>query len=111
MKINKSKLFAIILFAVPVFLLATFKETPARVGAFISEDAAATYKTKCAACHTPKADKFFDPAKADEAHIETILKGRKGDKPPFMPGYEAKGMTADEAKAIVGHMKSLKPAK
>jgi mono/diheme cytochrome c family protein len=91
--------------------LITFKETPARVGAFITEDAAVTYKTKCAACHTPKADKFFDPAKTDDEHVQIIMKGKKGEKPPFMPGYEAKGMTEVEAKAMVEHMKTLKPVK
>ena len=111
MRTNKTKLFAIILFAFPVLLLTTFKETPARVGAFMAEDPAATYKAKCAACHTPKVDKFFDPAKSDEEHVQTILKGKKGEKPPFMPGYEAKGMTEEEAKTLAEYMKSMKPAK
>lgn len=111
MTTQKTKLFAIILFAVPFFLLTIFKETPARVGTFMGDDPAATYKTKCAACHTPKADKFYDPAKADEEHVEIILKGKKGEKPPFMPGYEAKGMTEEEAKTLAEYMKTLKPAK
>ena len=71
-------------------------------------DAAKTYKTKCLACHGPKADKKFDAAKSDEEHVQIILKGKKAEKPPNMPGYESKGITADQAKALLDHMKSLR---
>ena len=108
---NRAKLTAIILFAIPVFLLAAFHETPARVGAFIAVQPSVDYKTKCAACHTPKAEKFFDPAKSDDEHVQAILKGKKGEKPPYMPGFEAKGMVEDEAKALTAYMKALRPAK
>ena len=74
-------------------------------------DPAAEYKAKCASCHTATAAKFFDPAKADAEHVEIILKGKKGDKPPYMPGYEAKGMTAAEATGLVTYMKELRAAK
>jgi hypothetical protein len=37
-----------------------------------------------------------------------FLKGVKGEKPPFMPAFEAKGITADQAKALAAHMKSIK---
>jgi len=30
------------------------------------------------------------------------------EKPPNMPGYEEKGITEDQAKALVGFMKSQK---
>ena len=76
----------------------------------VIDDPAAAYKAKCAVCHSPKAEKFFDPAKPDEQLIDTVLKGRKGEKPPYMPGFEAKGMTPDEAKALVGYMKSIRSA-
>lgn len=59
-------------------------------------------------CHTAKAEKNFDPAKTDEDLVQTILKGRKGERPPYMPGFEAKGMTADEAKALAAYMKTLR---
>jgi len=49
-------------------------------------DAAAVYKTKCVACHGPKAEKKFDATKSDEEHIQIILKGKKLEKPPNMPG-------------------------
>ena len=70
-------------------------------------DAAKAYK-KCVACHGAKADKKFDTAKSDDEHVQIILKGKKAEKPPHMPGYESKGITADQAKALLDHMKSLK---
>lgn len=110
MRTNRTKFFATVFFALPVLLLMVFKTTPATVTAFVVDDAATTYKTKCAACHTPTAGKFYDPARSDEEHVQAILKGKKGEKPPYMPGFEAKGMTEDEAKALAAHMKTLKPA-
>jgi mono/diheme cytochrome c family protein len=71
-------------------------------------NAAATYKSKCVACHGPKADKKFDTTKSDDEHIQIILKGKKMAKPPHMPGYESKGVTAEQAKALLEHMKSLR---
>lgn len=70
-------------------------------------DAAATYKAKCVACHGAKSEKKFDATKADAVHLEAILKGRKMEKPPNMPGYEEKGITEDQAKALVAYMKSI----
>ncbi|MEQ1606269.1 MAG: cytochrome c [Pyrinomonadaceae bacterium] len=108
MKTNWTKLTAIIFFAVPFLLLMTFKATPTMVAASAADDPATAYKAKCAACHTPNAGKFYDPAKPEAAQVEAILKGRKGEKPPYMPGYEAKGMTEDEAKGLAAYMKGLK---
>ena len=71
-------------------------------------DAAKTYKGKCVACHGPKADKKFDAAKSDEEHVQIILKGKKAEKPPHMPGYESKGINAEQAKALLDYMKSLR---
>lgn len=73
-----------------------------------SFDAAKTYKGKCLACHGPKADKKFDAAKSDDEHVQIILKGKKAEKPPNMPGYESKGMNAEQAKAMLDYMKSLR---
>jgi len=39
--------------------------------------------------------------------IQTVLKGKKPEKPPNMPAFEER-ITADQAKALVGFMKSLK---
>ena len=71
-------------------------------------DAAATYKSKCVACHGAKAEKKYDATIADDLQVQIILKGKKMEKPPHMPGYESKGITEDQAKALVAHMKSLK---
>lgn len=107
MKMNNIKISVItaasLMFSAAIFL-------GGHVGATVpaSPDEAATYKTKCAACHTAAASKFFDPAKADEELVQIILKGKKGEKPPFMPGFEAKGMTEDEAKSLTTFMKSLR---
>lgn len=107
MKIKNIKLFAMTASAV-IFSTAVFMNGPVGSAAVASPDDAATYKAKCAACHTPAAAKFFDPAKADEELVQTILKGKKGEKPPYMPGFEAKGMPEDEAKTLAAYMKSLR---
>ncbi len=72
------------------------------------DDAAALYKSKCAACHGASAEKKFDATMADEELIQIVLKGKKMEKPPNMPGYEEKGITAEQAKALVAFMKSQK---
>jgi mono/diheme cytochrome c family protein len=72
------------------------------------EDASATYKSKCAMCHGQNAEKKFDATIADDALVQIVLQGKKAEKPPNMPGFEEKGMTADQAKALVTFMKSLK---
>ena len=73
-------------------------------------DPAAYYKAKCVACHGPKADKKFDPALTDEQYIEAIMKGKKPEKPPNMPAYGEKGVTQEQAKALLDHMKQLRTA-
>lgn len=70
-------------------------------------DAAATYKAKCAMCHGQAAEKKFDATKADDVLEAIILKGNDAVTPK-MPGYEAKGVTPEQAKALAAHMKSLK---
>lgn len=71
-------------------------------------DAAGTYKAKCVACHGAAADKRYDKTKADEPLIEAIMKGKKSEKPPNMPAYEEKGVTAEQAKALLDYMKSVR---
>jgi mono/diheme cytochrome c family protein len=96
----------VIVFTVMLFVAAFFiVSAPARTA---SEDTAAVYKSKCFACHGAKAEKKFDATKADDDLIQTILKGKKVEKPPHMPGYEEKGMTVDQAKELVAFMRSLK---
>jgi mono/diheme cytochrome c family protein len=80
----------------------------ARANAEDQFDAAATYKAKCVACHGPAAEKKFDATLADADLVQIVLKGKKMEKPPNMPGYEEKGVSEEQAKALVAHMKSLK---
>ena len=102
------KVIAITFFAIPVLAFLMFKPDPVKGAAVAADDPAAEYKAKCAVCHTASAAKFYDPAKTDEEHVQIILKGKKGEKPPFMPGFEAKGMTEDAAKALAAYMKGLR---
>lgn len=80
----------------------------ARVNNAQDFDAAATYKAKCQACHGAAAEKKFDPALPEADLVQIVLKGKKGEKPPFMPAFGEKGVTEDQAKALVALMKSLK---
>ena len=73
-------------------------------------DPAAFYKAKCVACHGPKAEKRFDPALTDDQYIDAILKGKKPEKPPNMPAYGEKGVTAEQAKGLLEYMKQLRSA-
>ena len=66
------------------------------------------YKSKCVACHGKKAEKKFDTSLTDDQLVEVVLKGKKAEKPPHMPSYEDKGVTAEQAKALVAYMKQLK---
>ena len=78
---------------------------PART---VEDDAAAVYKSKCAMCHGATSEKKFDASKPDADLTEIVLKGKKAEKPPNMPAYAEKGITEDQAKALVAYMKSLK---
>ena len=75
-----------------------------------SSDPATFYKTKCVACHGQKAEKKFDSTLPEEQLIDFVMKGKKPEKPPNMPAYADKGVTAEQAKALVEHMKQLKTA-
>lgn len=108
MKTNLLKLVTIALFALGVFALMGLRDNTTRVLAAVDDDPATVYKAKCAMCHSPKAEKSYDPAKPIEEQTEIILKGKKGEKPPYMPSFEAKGMTAEQAKALAEYMKSVR---
>src|SRR5690242_9281356 len=95
---NRFKKVAVVVFALPILSICLSASVIAG-----GEDAAATYKAKCTACHGAKADKAFDPAKADAALVDAVLKGVK----PKMPAYDGK-VSADDAKALVAYMKSLR---
>jgi len=71
-------------------------------------DTAAYYKAKCVACHGKTAEKKFDPSLPEEQLIDIVLKGKKVEKPPNMPAYGDKGVTSEQAKALIVQMKQLK---
>lgn len=75
-----------------------------------ASDPAAFYKAKCVACHGQKAEKKFDSSLTDEQLIDAVMKGKKPEKPPNMPAYADKGVSAEQAKGLVEHMKLLKSA-
>ena len=99
------KRIAALLFGIPLVATVLLISVPART---TSDDDAALYKSKCAMCHGATAEKKVDKTKADDELIQTVLKGKKLEKPPNMPAFEERGITADQAKALVGYMKSLK---
>ena len=110
MKFTITRLINLAVAGVGLSLLAAFLLVSVPVRASVQDqfDAAGTYKTKCVACHGGAADKRFDKAKADDQLLEAVMKGRKLEKPPNMPAYEEKGISADQAKALVEYMKSIK---
>ena len=89
-----------------VFLVSAAAQTEPK---FV--DAAAYYKdAKCVVCHGQKAEKKFNVELKDDELVEIVLKGKKPEKPPNMPAYEGKGLTAEQAKAMIDYMKQLKSA-
>ena len=99
------KRIAAALFGIALVATVLLISVPART---TSDDDAALFKSKCAMCHGATAEKKVDKTKADDELIQTVLKGKKPEKPPNMPAFEERGITADQAKALVGYMKSLK---
>ena len=90
-----------------LFSVVFLSVTPAQ-GEAQPSDPAAYFKAKCVMCHGQKAEKKFDATLTDEQYIDAILKGKKPEKPPNMPAYGEKGVTADQAKALLDHMKQLR---
>jgi mono/diheme cytochrome c family protein len=94
-----------------IFLFGVvFLSYAARAQEAQASDPAAFFKAKCVACHGPKAEKKFDATLTEEQQIEAIMKGKKVEKPPHMPSYGDKGVTAEQAKALVDYMKQLRAA-
>jgi mono/diheme cytochrome c family protein len=105
---QRIKMLVVALSIIPFVALALFGASPAPARAAAPTfDAAATYKTKCAMCHGKTAEKKFDATKADDVLASVVLKG-KADAKPKMPGYETKGVTPEQAAALVAHMRALK---
>ncbi len=93
---------AIFMFGIVFYSLASAQ------GEAQPSDPAAFYKAKCVACHGPKAEKKFDPALTEEQQLDAILKGKKPEKPPNMPAYGEKGVSPEQAKALLDYMKQLR---
>lgn len=103
--INRLKKLSIALVALPLLAFALLNSTSVPVTrAAVADDSTAIYKAKCAMCHGAKADKKFDPAKSDAELLNIVMKGGK----PGMPAFETKGITEEQGKGIVTHMKELR---
>ena len=103
------KLIAITLTAIFSFGVVFYSLAMAQ-GEVQPSDPAAFYKAKCVVCHGQKVEKKFDPALTDEQYLDAILKGKKPEKPPNMPAYGEKGVSAEQAKALLDYMKQLRAA-
>lgn len=106
---NRVKTIAITLMATFLFGVIFYSLASAQ-GEVQPSDPTAYYKAKCQVCHGPKAEKKFDAALTDEQHLDAILKGKKPEKPPNMPAYSEKGVTPEQAKALLDYMKQLRSA-
>lgn len=105
MKLNQIKKLGIAAVAVASLGVIGLLPVGARSNA---DDAAATFQAKCVACHGAKAEKKFDATIAEGEMVKIVMTGKKAEKPPNMPAYAEKGITEDQAKALVAYMKSLK---
>ena len=110
MRFTITRLMSFAVAAVGLSLFAVLLLAPVRARANADDpfDAAGTYKAKCVACHGPAAEKRFDKTLADDQLVDIVMKGKKPEKPPNMPGYGEKGITAEQAKSLVDYMKSIK---
>lgn len=106
---RRVKNIAITVTAIFLFGVVFYSVAPAQ-GEAQPSDPAAYYKAKCVACHGQKAEKKFDDTLTEEQKLDAILKGKKPEKPPNMPAYGEKGVTTDQAKALLEHMKQLRSA-
>lgn len=102
-----SRLINLFFLAAALIVAAAFLivATPTRV---MDDETATLYNSKCKMCHGATAEKKFDATKADDVLVQIVLDGKAAEKPPNMPAYKDKGMTPEQAKALVTHMKSLK---
>jgi len=102
--------FAVVAMVSAASRTAGYDQFDAGAGSGRQFDGAATYKAKCVVCHGQKAEKKFDVSLPDQQLIDIVLKGKKPEKPPNMPAYGEKGVTTEQAAALVEHMKQLKSA-
>ncbi|HJQ27506.1 MAG TPA: c-type cytochrome [Blastocatellia bacterium] len=88
-------------------LVLAFAAQPATRAAVAADDTAATFTAKCKMCHGAAAEKNFDAKKADADLVKSILEGATSAEGKKMPAF--KTLNEETAKALVAHMKSLKP--
>lgn len=100
------KKIAAVLVGIPLVATALLISVPARSAS--DDDIAALYTSKCKMCHGATAEKKMDKTKDDEVLTQIVMDGKTAEKPPNMPAFKEKGISADQAKALVGYMKSLK---
>ncbi len=111
MKITHLKNVAVVVCVLALFAMVFLVSGAAQTDAVKFTDTTQYYKdAKCVVCHGQKAEKKFNIELKEEEMVEAILKGKKPEKPPNMPAYEPKGITAEQAKALIEHMKQLKSA-
>jgi mono/diheme cytochrome c family protein len=109
MKLNRVKFFVIAIIFLTLFAVTIFRVNPVAATSKIKVDEAEEiYKKQCAMCHKPTAEKFFDATKTEEVLVDSVLKGKKAEKPPNMPSFETKGITPEQAKLLVAYMKKLR---
>lgn len=96
-----------------ILIVAVSAMVPA---AFAAEDGAAMFKAKCVACHAANgggkpamkgSNLLTDEAKkaADDKLVAAIMDGGAAKKAAH--AFGKKGVTADQAKALVAHIRSL----
>lgn len=102
------KIIMIAAFAISFFAIIGLSRTSTTTVSAADETTADVYKAKCAMCHGQKAEKAYNPEMPLAQQIEVIMKGKKTEKPPSMPGFEARGMTAEQAKVLADFMKGLR---
>ena len=103
--ITRFKKMALVLAGAMMAATLLIASAPARA---TDDDTAALFKSKCAMCHGQTAEKKFDATKADDDLIQIVLNGKQAEKPPNMPKFADRGITVDQAKALVAFMKSQK---
>jgi mono/diheme cytochrome c family protein len=108
MKENRLKLIVVGFFILTAGLAAAVAQPRTALTAHAEDtEASAYFAAKCKMCHGAQAEKHFDLKKPDGDFVEAVLKGRDA-KPIKMPAYADKGVTEEQAKALVEYMKSLR---
>ncbi len=77
------KKLAIPFLALPLLAIALLNSASVRTVA--AGDEASYYSSHCAMCHGARADKRFNRGLPESQMVQTILNGKKVEKPPFMP--------------------------